>query len=222
MNSSSRLRKGCFKWYSNCLSWCLVSVRILKLLFKLQGSWLSMQKDLLSSSMLLDLFSFYSDLLNACICYVCTDTTNLALGSCSTSNIFVADVVEGTYDLKIPRMVAIVTCITNSSTGDWIVGLQVDWQMFFSFYLINPSVCVLLMSCAGPFRLNWWIYILQTYGYIARKEARTRCGMHCVAGTGKFSVFKELFIFCIVIHPTLFFWHRFRYLWARILYYRGI
>eukprot|EP01032_Pedospumella_encystans_P015033 gene15033-17233_t len=35
-----------------------------------------------------------------------------------------ADVVDGTYDLRIPRLVALVTSITPSASGDWVLELQ--------------------------------------------------------------------------------------------------
>ena len=41
-----------------------------------------------------------------------------------------ADVVDGTYDLRIPRLVALVISITPSASGDWVLELQVLLTIF--------------------------------------------------------------------------------------------
>jgi hypothetical protein len=37
----------------------------------------------------------------------------------------IADVNDGTYDLRVPRMIAQVLSVSSSSAGDWKVELQV-------------------------------------------------------------------------------------------------
>lgn len=38
----------------------------------------------------------------------------------------VSDIVEGNYDLNIPKLVALVTLLAPSSSGDWVIGFQVQ------------------------------------------------------------------------------------------------
>ena len=45
--------------------------------------------------------------------------------------ILIADIVDGTYDLRIPRLVAMVTAVSPAASGDWVVELQVskEWAV---------------------------------------------------------------------------------------------
>jgi len=47
----------------------------------------------------------------------------------------VADVVDGTYDLRVPRLVVLVSSVTPSPSGDWVLELQVS------------TLCIFLTGC---------------------------------------------------------------------------
>lgn len=58
-----------------------------------------------------------------------------------------SDVVEGNYDLKVPRLVVQVTLLTPSSSGDWVVGLQVsNFGVYHSITCLQYVAHLLLSS----------------------------------------------------------------------------
>ena len=56
---------------------------------------------------------------------VISDPTKIATQLKSLNIINLVDVADGTYDLKVPRMIVSITSLTPSTSGDWAVQLQV-------------------------------------------------------------------------------------------------
>ena len=56
---------------------------------------------------------------------VISDPTKIATQLKSLNIINLVDVADGTYDLKVPRMVVSIMSLTPSTSGDWVVQLQV-------------------------------------------------------------------------------------------------
>ena len=56
---------------------------------------------------------------------VISDPTKVATQLKSLNIINLVDVADGTYDLKVPRMVVSIMSLTPSTSGDWVVQLQV-------------------------------------------------------------------------------------------------
>jgi len=70
-----------------------------------------------------------------------------------------ADVVDGTYDLRIPRLVALVTSVTPSASGDWVVELQVPELRVCVLLLTKPRLTINLHLATGPNRKYYRFYI---------------------------------------------------------------
>ena len=56
---------------------------------------------------------------------VISDPTKIATQLKSLNIINLVDVADGTYDLKVPRMIVSIMSLTPSTSGDWVVQLQV-------------------------------------------------------------------------------------------------
>lgn len=56
---------------------------------------------------------------------VISDPTKVATQLKSLNIINLVDVADGTYDLKVPRMIVSIMSLTPSTSGDWVVQLQV-------------------------------------------------------------------------------------------------
>lgn len=56
---------------------------------------------------------------------VISDPTKIATQLKSLNIINLVDVADGTYDLKVPRLIVSIMSLTPSTSGDWVVQLQV-------------------------------------------------------------------------------------------------
>lgn len=56
---------------------------------------------------------------------VISDPTKIATQLKSLNIINLVDVADGTYDLKVPRLIVSIMSLTPSTSGDWAVQLQV-------------------------------------------------------------------------------------------------